>query len=113
LVRQDGNPLAQKILLRVFQPTPAFWRGLGEIAASGLRLRKEFSSFDAGKVFYIREKKVTISAIEKRCRCAEVLKGLVLPSACRLFARVCRPENPVGPCMVSHEGTCNAYYKYH
>jgi hydrogenase expression/formation protein HypD len=110
-VKKQGNLQAKKIIDRVFQPADASWRGLGMIAKSGLRIRREFSQFDA-------EKKIKILRCTKydvrgtKCGCGDVLKGLISPKDCVLFARACTPDDPVGPCMVSHEGACNAYYKY-
>ena len=112
VVKKQGNPKGVKIINRVFQPAGASWRGLGKIPKSGLTLRQEFSGFDASKKFVF--KRVTkYDAKIKKCLCGEVLKGLIRPDLCPLFARACTPDNPVGPCMVSHEGACNAYYKYH
>lgn len=111
-VKKQGNLQAQKIIRRVFAIESASWRGLGEIPASGLKIKKEFSRFDAEKVFSIERNNETTKQRTTRCKCAEVLKGLLSPSQCPLFRKVCRPDNPVGPCMVSSEGACNAYYKY-
>ncbi len=108
-VKKEGNVKARRILDSVFTPCDSEWRGLGVIKKSGLKLRKEFEGF-AGE----REFKVDISkATEpKGCICGEVLQGIKSPCDCRLFKKVCTPQNPVGPCMVSSEGTCAAYYKY-
>ncbi|MCX5704893.1 MAG: hydrogenase formation protein HypD [Candidatus Omnitrophica bacterium] len=109
-VKKRGNHQAVKIINRVFQPANASWRGLGKIPKSGLMLKQEFLSFDASKRFVF--KSVKHGAKIKKCLCGEVLKGLIRPNLCPLFARACTPDNPVGPCMVSHEGACNAYFKY-
>ncbi len=110
VVTKSGNPSAGKIINRVFKVCDSNWRGFGVIPDSGLELQKEFSSFDARVVFPVSLQSELKS--DKTCRCADVLKGLIIPSACRLFAKKCRPDNPVGPCMVSSEGACNAYYKF-
>lgn len=108
-VRPEGNPQALKILYEVFQPRTAAWRGLGRIPASGLVLRPEYEDFDAEKVFNLSPPEP-----EKNtgCLCGEVLKGKITPEQCGLFKTKCTPETPKGPCMVSTEGTCAAYYKY-
>jgi hydrogenase expression/formation protein HypD len=108
-VRPEGNPIAQAMMTRVFEIGPARWRGFGEIPASGLALREAFAPFDAARRFPIE-----IEPAEKptACRCGEVLRGLIAPPDCALFRRVCTPRNPVGPCMVSAEGACAAYFKY-
>jgi len=94
---------------RVFEACPANWRGIGTVPASGLKLRPEYSRHDAEAKFEIRVE----PAIEpKGCLCGEVLRGVKTPLDCHLFRKVCTPESPVGPCMVSSEGSCSAYYLY-
>lgn len=112
VVTKQGNIRAQKIMLKVFKISDAYWRGFGKVPKSGLKIRNEFSQFDTERVFSINNKRYAISDKQKRCRCADILKGLISPLGCPLFAKVCHPDNPIGPCMVSGEGTCNAYYKY-
>ena len=108
-VTTEGNLQAQKIMAQVFEPCPANWRGMGAVSASGLKLRQKFASYDAEVAFNIRPE----PAIEpKGCVCGEILRGVKTPADCRLFRKVCTPENPVGPCMVSSEGSCSAYYLY-
>jgi hydrogenase expression/formation protein HypD len=108
-VTPEGNLQALKIVEQVFEPCAAKWRGMGEIPNSGLRLRREFAQYDAEVAFDIK----TEPAVEpKGCLCGEVLRGVKTPLDCRLFHKVCTPENPVGPCMVSSEGSCSAYYLY-
>jgi hydrogenase expression/formation protein HypD len=108
-VRPEGNPEALRIMEQVFEPAPARWRGLGEIAESGLKLRNEYREFDAELAFDI----ATEPALEPEgCICGEILRGVKNPLDCRLFAKACTPEHPVGPCMVSSEGSCAAYYLY-
>lgn len=111
-VTRDGNLKAQKIIRRVFKISDAYWRGLGRIPKSGLKINTEFSEFDAQDLFKISDMRFAISDRQKRCRCADILKGLISPLDCPLFLRACSPDNPIGPCMVSAEGACNAYYKY-
>ena len=108
-VTPDGNLQAQKIMAQVFEPCPANWRGMGLVPDSGLKLRQKFADFDASVAFDIKPE----PAIEpKGCICGEILRGVKTPADCRLFRKVCSPENPVGPCMVSSEGSCSAYYLY-
>ena len=109
VVQEKGNPKALAILNRVFEVSDAIWRGFGTIPQSGLALRKDFSRFDAVKKFDLPTPKLSEP---KGCRCDQVLKGLIIPTECPLFAKQCTPTDPVGACMVSSEGTCAAYYKY-
>lgn len=108
-VKPEGNPKAVDILYKVFDVTESNWRGIGVIPRSGLKLRSDFSHRDAESIFEIPEIK---SKEPKGCLCGLVLRGIKLPPECPLFAKVCTPENPVGACMVSSEGSCSAYYKY-
>lgn len=112
VVSHSGNLEAAKIIKQVFQVSSDNWRGLGVIPASGLQIRKGYASFDARKEFLISRLSVAPDAEQKRCRCGDILKGLISPLQCPLFARQCTINNPVGPCMVTNEGACNAYYKY-
>lgn len=109
VVTKNGNARARKMIEAVFEPCDAGWRGLGTIPGSGLALREEFMDHDAGKYFALDP----ISVPEpKGCRCGEILTGKVKPPQCPLFNTRCTPTSPVGPCMVSSEGTCAAYSKY-
>lgn len=112
VVTRSGNLKAQKIIARVFNASSAYWRGLGRIPDSGLKIRDQFRKFDIEKIFDVAEKRETIGEKHKKCRCADILKGLISPSDCPLFYKACSPDNPIGPCMVSTEGACNAYYRY-
>lgn len=107
-VRPEGNTKALAVMAKVFEPCDAHWRGLFEIPASGLALRSEFADMDAGLW--------DVELPERRegtaCRCGDILCGRIKPTECPLFASKCNPEEPVGPCMVSSEGTCAAYYLY-
>ncbi len=106
-VSPEGNVRAQDLLAEVFELRPARWRGVGEVGGSGYGMRETFKEFDAEKRFDIR----TGLAIEpKGCRCGDVLRGVIRPTACPLFGKACVPERPVGPCMVSGEGACASYY---
>jgi hydrogenase expression/formation protein HypD len=109
-VRPEGNPEALRILDDVFKACPANWRGIGVIAGSGLAIRERFAAFDAEKNFEIIVGEE--SCEPKGCICGEILRGVKIPLDCRLFRDICTPETPVGPCMVSSEGTCAAYYHY-
>ncbi|MEN2985073.1 MAG: hydrogenase formation protein HypD [Thermodesulfovibrionaceae bacterium] len=108
-VKECGNPKAVDFIYKCFELTDSKWRGIGIIPLSGLRLKEEFSHRDVEKVFKMPE----IQSIEpKGCQCGLVLRGVKIPPQCPLFEKVCTPENPVGACMVSSEGSCAAYYKY-
>ncbi len=108
-IRRDGNPLARYTVQKVFEKADSEWRGIGLVRQSGLRIRDEFSSFDAESKF---KPKIRSARDNRGCICGEVLKGIKTPLQCTLFGRVCDPERPVGACMVSSEGACAAYYKY-
>lgn len=112
VVKENGNPKARKIISQVFSACDVNWRGLGIIPRSGLKLKKEFGRFDAEKIFKVNIKSNKKDLKDNKCRCAEVLKGLITPVDCPLFKKACSPDNPYGPCMISIEGSCNAYYKY-
>ena len=107
-VSHDGNALARAAIEQVFLPCSDRWRGLGEIAASGLKIRSEFSDHDAQQKFDLAPGPEPATA----CRCGEVMAGRLSPDRCPLFGRACTPDDPVGPCMVSSEGACAAQYKY-
>lgn len=109
VVRKEGNPSAVKLIYEIFDKSDSAWRGLGNIPGSGLKLKEKFSGFDARIRFPV---KITRSVEPAGCECGNVLKGIKKPFECRLFSKTCRPESPVGPCMVSSEGSCAAYYKY-
>ncbi len=108
-VSQKGNRLAQEAIWRCFELREDVWRGLGRIEKSGLKLRGEFSEYDAEKRFKIS---YTDAPEPIGCRCGQVITGMAEPAGCGLFGRACTPEDPVGPCMVSSEGACAAAYKY-
>jgi hydrogenase expression/formation protein HypD len=108
-VRADGNGKAREIMNTMLQPVDALWRGLGTIPASGLGLRPEYSDIDAVSVFDLPQ---LTPYDPPGCRCAEVIQGKMTPPECGLFGKECVPEVPVGPCMVSSEGSCAAYLRY-
>lgn len=109
IVKKQGNRKAMKIIDEVFFKINAEWRGLGVIKESGLAIKKEYSDIDAEKKFPIKVKEGTKNT---SCICGDILRGKKAPVECRLFGRSCTPEDPVGPCMVSSEGTCASFYKY-
>jgi hydrogenase expression/formation protein HypD len=109
IVRPQGNEKARRILSEVFEPSDARWRGIGVIPGSGLAFRAAYAAFDAAVQLPVE---VEAPREHKGCLCGEILKGKVTPTQCPLFRTVCTPEDPVGACMVSSEGTCAAEYKY-
>ncbi len=108
-VMPEGNVAAVQKMNEVFEPADAEWRGIGVIPNTGLKIREAFAAYDALK-------KIPVTPPEPReirgCQCGEVLRGVTLPFECKLFAKACTPEHPIGPCMVSSEGSCAAYYRY-
>ena len=108
-VKPEGNPQAIRIMEQVFKVGKADWRGIGIVAESGLRLREEYQAFDAESAFYIE---LPPAFEPKGCLCGEILRGVITPLDCKLFGKSCTPEYPVGPCMVSSEGACAAYFLY-
>jgi hydrogenase expression/formation protein HypD len=109
-VRPEGNLIAQKALQEVFNLRENFeWRGLGIIPNSALKINKKYQAHDAEKHFQIKPIKV---AENKGCLCSKILRGEKEPVDCKLFGKTCTPENPIGACMVSSEGTCAAYFNY-
>lgn len=109
VVREEGNPAAQKVIAEVMESCDSEWRGLGVIPGSGQRLREEYKDWDARIKFQLPK-------VEGRsnpaCRCGEVLQGKCRPSDCKVFGKGCTPQHPIGACMVSNEGACSAYYQY-
>jgi hydrogenase expression/formation protein HypD len=109
VVRAEGNPRAVSVIDEVFEPCDAYWRGIGTIPGSGLKLRERYGRFDALKKFNPRVEDYPEPAA---CSCGDVLRGVKIPPECPLFGTVCTPESPVGACMVSTEGSCAAYHRY-
>ncbi len=109
-VSDGGNPTARAVMDAVFEPADALWRGVGAIPHSGLVFREEYADYDAARVLGLERKPITPLP---GCKCGDVLKGKIRPDQCPLFKKRCTPASPVGPCMVSTEGSCAAYFKYH
>ncbi len=109
VVTEHGNSAARDIMNSVFEPDDAEWRGLGTIPGSGMRIRSAYQEFDASEQFSVQ---VNPAPDPPGCRCGEVLTGKMKPEECPLFQTKCTPERPVGPCMVSSEGSCAAAYQY-
>lgn len=108
-VMPEGNPTARTLVDEVFEEVDADWRGIGVIPGTGLGIRPEYAHYDATK-------RIPVTPPEpkdiKGCQCGEVLRGITLPFQCKLFGKGCTPEHPIGPCMVSSEGSCAAYYRF-
>lgn len=109
VVREKGNQKALSIMNEYFEPCNAYWRGIGMIPESGLKLRDRFRHRDIKTIFDIN---IPDYKEPKSCICGYVLRGIKIPTDCPLFGKACTPEKPVGACMVSTEGSCAAYYKY-
>ncbi|MEW6584671.1 MAG: hydrogenase formation protein HypD [Nitrospirota bacterium] len=109
VVRKEGNPKAMSLINEYFEPCDANWRGIGVIPGSGLKLRESASRFDVRRIF---AQEFPDAPEPKGCQCGYVLRGVKIPTDCKLFGKACTPEHPVGACMVSTEGSCAAYYKY-
>jgi hydrogenase expression/formation protein HypD len=108
-VKPEGNEQALRLMNQVFEISDADWRGIGVVPGSGLRFRDVYRRFDAEANFNIE---VETGGEAKGCICGAILRGVSTPIDCRLFRRVCNPEHPVGPCMVSSEGSCAAFYSF-
>ncbi|MFC2007392.1 hydrogenase formation protein HypD [Chloroflexota bacterium] len=108
-VSPEGNRQALEVMYQVFEPAEASWRGVGTIPESGLKLKLEYQHFNAEQTFPI---KLEPSREPKGCICGDILRGVKTPIDCKLLRGVCTPEHPVGPCMVSSEGSCYIYYLY-
>jgi len=109
VVTNEGNLKAQSLVKDVYEPCDSSWRGIGIIKHSGLKIKKEYSKYDALIRFNVQIKEVKDPI---NCRCGDILKGEALPTDCAYYGKECTPSNPIGPCMVSTEGTCAAFYKY-
>jgi hydrogenase expression/formation protein HypD len=108
-VESAGNPVALRLMEQVLEPCGCVWRGLGEIPMSGLKLRGSFERFDARRRFQVEDTRLSEP---EGCLCAQILRGERVPTDCACFGGACTPDEPVGPCMVSAEGACAAYYRY-
>ncbi len=109
VVDHAGNRTAQSLVHEIFEPCDTSWRGIGTIPSSGLRIREAFSAYDAGKKFDVA---IEPTREHTGCTCGAILQGLAQPADCPHFGRACTPDEPIGACMVSSEGTCAAYYRY-
>jgi hydrogenase expression/formation protein HypD len=109
-VTREGNLRSQAVMAEVLELRPSFeWRGLGEIPESALQINKRYATFDAEARFELPD---TVGLEHKQCDCGAILRGIKKPMDCKLFAKACTPENPLGSCMVSSEGACAAVYAY-
>jgi hydrogenase expression/formation protein HypD len=108
-VRPEGNTRALELMEQVFEPCTANWRGMGSISESGLKLRERYQRFDAEIAFDFEP---CPTEEHPGCICGDILRGVNTPGDCPLFSTVCNPEHPIGPCMVSSEGSCSAHYLY-
>ncbi len=108
VVRDGGNPRAKRLMEEVFEVVDAKWRGMGVIPLSGLALKGEYARFDVRRVVEWRR----VEEDEGACICSRILLGKAYPSDCPLFRKVCTPQSPVGPCMVSQEGACNIWFRF-
>jgi len=110
VVKPSGNVSAMKLIGEVFDVRNASWRGFGIIEKSGLFIKEEYNNFDAEKLI---DKPLAFRKIKNiNCRCIDVVKGKIQPPACPQFRKSCTVDNPLGPCMVSFEGSCRIYYEY-
>jgi hydrogenase expression/formation protein HypD len=108
-VREKGNPVARAMTDEIFERSDANWRGIGIVPNSGLKLREHYKRFDAETVFDIPE---GITERPSDCICGQILRGIKEPIDCKAFGKRCHPDHPIGPCMVSSEGSCAAVYHY-
>lgn len=111
VVKPEGNKIAQEIINDVFESISSPWRGIGRVLDGGLAIRDKYNKFDADKKFDIKIEKS--QDIPPGCSCHLIMVGKLYPYECKLFKKSCTPLNPIGPCMVSMEGTCSIYYKYY
>jgi hydrogenase expression/formation protein HypD len=114
VVQYEGNVKAQGMITEVFEPCDVAWRGFPVIPESGLKMRDKYEVHDARKLYQDDLKEIEGKEYPepKGCKCGEVLRGLIESDECPLFKKVCKPSNPIGPCMVSAEGSCNILFKY-
>jgi len=114
-VTREGNLRAQEVLWKVFRPVGGRWRGIAHVPNGNLRLRDEFARFDARRRFKIDVSRLWDYAppsLAHSCICGDIMAGIASPSSCSLFGKQCVPDNPVGACMVSTEGTCRIWHQY-
>lgn len=108
VVREEGNIRAQQLMERYLEPVDEAWRGIGVIPKSGLDIRPEYAHLNAKRRFSIKVEEPR----KTKCRCGEIIRGVATPPECPLFGKACTPARPIGPCMVSSEGSCAAHYHY-
>ncbi len=108
VVSENGNKHAQDIMEKYLTKCDEAWRGIGMIEGSGYDVKHEYSHYNAKKRFVVKVGEVK----QTKCRCGEIIRGLIDPEQCPLFGKACTPLNPIGPCMVSSEGSCAAHYQY-
>ena len=114
-VTKEGNRVAQEQMWKVFRPAGGIWRGIADVPDGNLRLREEYAHLDARVRYDIdisRLRQQVPSALTEACICGAIMSGLATPMDCALFGKQCDPENPVGACMVSSEGTCKIWHQY-
>ncbi|MFX0033336.1 MAG: hydrogenase formation protein HypD [Candidatus Hodarchaeota archaeon] len=111
VVKPEGNLVAQKVIEEIFESVSSPWRGIGRVLDGGLVIRDKFEKYNADRKFNIKIEKS--QDIPPGCSCHLIMVGKLLPNECKLFRKECTPLNPIGPCMVSNEGTCTIFYKYH
>ncbi|UCH87985.1 MAG: hydrogenase formation protein HypD [Thermoplasmata archaeon] len=114
VVQTEGNPKAIAVMNEVLEPYDVAWRGFGIIPGSGMKLKSEYEQHDARLKYedILKELEGMDFSEPKGCRCGEVLRGLIDSRECPMFGKACNPANPIGPCMVTAEGSCNIVYKY-
>ncbi len=109
IVKSEGNMKAMALMYEIFHDCNSIWRGIGDIPGSGLEFNEAYKEFDASEIFSVE---IPPAKHPEACICGQILTGVKKPGDCPLFAKLCTPENPIGACMVSSEGTCSAYYRY-
>ena len=112
VVREGGNPTAQRLLSESFDIIDANWRGIGTIPQSGYALKSEFGAADAIRRFDVdmSEQRKRAGEMPPGCDCARVVLGKIYPNQCTLYGKACTPRRPIGPCMVSDEGACRIWW---
>lgn len=114
VVKNEGNKKIREMIEDVFETTDGDWRGFGIIPASGLKIKDKYREFDAKIKYKDILDKVDFSHSKDPagCKCGDVIRGIIDSKKCLLFGKICTPDNPIGPCMVSVEGACNVTFRY-